>query len=161
LIEYLVTVRNAPLNQFSFVSAGVWAGLALGRLVLAEPTHRYGENKMLLFYSILTLIFQIIIWQVNNAIADSVMAILMGFFLGPFFAAGISAATKLLRPSLHAAALSLIFVVAQAGGSLFPAVTGAIANKAGVGTLQPILVGLIVAMGVSWSFVPKIEHRTE
>ena len=50
----------------------------------------------------------------------------------------------------------LVFVIAQAGGAIFPALTGVIATKAGVGVLQPILIGLIVAMGVSWALVPKV-----
>ena len=156
-----MTVRDAPLNNISFVSAGVWAGLAIGRLLLAEPTHRYGERKMLLLYAALALALQVVIWQANSAIVDSVMAILMSFFLGPFFAAGISVATKLLPSSLHSPALSLIFVVAQAGGNIFPALTGAIANQAGVGVLPPLLVGLIAAMAAAWAAVPKIEHRDE
>lgn len=57
--------------------------------------------------------------------------------------------------------LGLIFVVAQAGGSLFPTITGVIADKAGVGTLQPVLIGLIVAMGLSWSLVPSIVKKNE
>jgi hypothetical protein len=55
----------------------------------------------------------------------------------------------------------LVFVVAQAGGSLFPSITGFIASLAGVKVLQPILVGLIVAMGVSWALVPKVPHRSD
>jgi fucose permease len=57
--------------------------------------------------------------------------------------------------------LGFIFVLAQAGGSLFPALTGVIASKAGVKIMQPILVGLIVAMGIAWALVPKVEKRRE
>jgi hypothetical protein len=55
----------------------------------------------------------------------------------------------------------VVFVVAQAGGSLFPSIIGFIASSAGVKGLQPILVGLIVAMGVSWALVPKVPHRSD
>jgi fucose permease len=51
--------------------------------------------------------------------------------------------------------IGLVFVIAQAGGALFPALTGVIATKAGVGVLQPILIGLIVAMGLSWALITK------
>jgi fucose permease len=46
--------------------------------------------------------------------------------------------------------------MAQAGGAIFPAITGVIASKAGVVTLQPLLIGLIVAMTASWIFVPRV-----
>lgn len=55
----------------------------------------------------------------------------------------------------------MIFVVAQAGAAIFPSLIGLIAARAGVKVLPPIVAGLIVAMGVMWSFVPKIpvdEH---
>ena len=135
--------------------------MAAGRLVLAEPTYKYGEKKMPLLYSALAMILQIVIWRAENVIIDSVMAILMSFVLGPFFAAGISTATKVLSPSVHAPALGLIFVVAQAGGSIFPALTGGIANTAGVNVLPPILIGLLAFMAAAWGLVAKFEHRSE
>jgi hypothetical protein len=42
--------------------------------------------------------------------------------------------------------LGFVCVLAQAGGSFFPAITGVVASQAGVKIMQPILVGLIVAM---------------
>jgi len=44
--------------------------------------------------------------------------------------------------------------MAQAGGAMFPAVTGIISAEAGVDTLQPILVRLLAMMAISWFFVP-------
>jgi fucose permease len=61
-----------------------------------------------------------------------------------------------MYPRTSNLAIGLVFVIAQAGGAIFPALTGVIATKAGVGVLQPILIGLIVAMGVSCAFIPKV-----
>lgn len=44
---------------------------------------------------------------------------------------------------------------------MFPAVTGVIAANAGVGVLQPMMVGLIVAMAISWAVVPKPERKED
>lgn len=52
-------------------------------------------------------------------------------------------------------------MVALAGGSAFPALAGLVAQKAGVSTLQPILIGLIVGSGVSWALVPKAEDKVD
>jgi hypothetical protein len=87
LVEFLVTVRHAQLAQYSYVSTGLFGGVALGRILLVEPTHRYGERNMLLLYSMVALVLQIIFWQVRIAVVDAVMVTLMGFVLGPFFAA--------------------------------------------------------------------------
>jgi fucose permease len=64
-------------------------------------------------------------------------------------------------PEIANPKLGFVFVLAQAGGSLFPALTGVIASKAGVKVMQPMLVGLIVAMGIAWALVPKVEKREE
>jgi fucose permease len=55
----------------------------------------------------------------------------------------------------------LVFVIAQAGGAIFPSLIGLIASHAGVKVLQPIVAGLIVLMGVSWVFVPKAASHRE
>jgi fucose permease len=161
LVEYLVKVRKGQLSNVGYVATGYYGGVALGRLVLVEPTHRFGERPMLLLYSILCLMLQVIFWQVRSVITDAVVVSLMGFLLGPYFAAGITVGTKLLPKEIHAPALSLIFVIGQAGGTLFPVITGVVATKAGVSVLQPILIGLIVVMGLSWAMVPKVHRRSD
>lgn len=63
---------------------------------------------------------------------------------------------------MRSSALALVFVLGQIGGSIFPAVTGIVAAHAGVKVLQPVLVALMAATGVSWLFVPKtggLHHR--
>ena len=54
-----------------------------------------------------------------------------------------------------------IFVLAQAGGALFPSVTGLIATHAGVAVLQPIVLALIAVGAVTWWLVPKPPPRTD
>jgi fucose permease len=95
---------------------------------------------------------------------------------------GVSVGTKLFPNSVKASALGqsgssflaggksdeltrpiagLVFVMAQAGGSLFPSITGVIASSTGVQVLQPILVGLIVVMSITWVLVPKVSRRND
>jgi fucose permease len=73
----------------------------------------------------------------------------------------MSIGSKLFPKDIQTTALGFVFVLAQAGGSFFPAITGIIASGAGVKVMQPILVGLIVAMGISWALVPKANKREE
>lgn len=69
-------------------------------------------------------------------------------------ATGVSVGSKIIPQELRQPGLARLFLVAQAGGSLFPGVTGVIASQAGVATLQPILVALLAATGVAWFVVP-------
>lgn len=73
----------------------------------------------------------------------------------------MSISSRLFDKRIQPTALGLVFVLAQAGGSLFPALTGVIASRAGVKVMQPILVGLIIAMGVAWVLVPQVPKRDD
>ncbi|CAG8908285.1 unnamed protein product [Penicillium egyptiacum] len=155
MVEYLVNVRNADVKEMGYVPAGFYGGAFLGRLILAEPTHRLGERRMIFFYALLCVGLQLVFWLVPNIITEAVAVSLLGFFSGPFFATGISVGSKILSPEIRSSAIAFVFVLGQIGGSVFPALTGIIAGKVGVQVLQPMLVGLLSAAGVSWLILPK------
>ncbi|KAM0548033.1 hypothetical protein ACHAPJ_010091 [Fusarium lateritium] len=154
VVEYLVVVRDGDVNQMGFVPAGFSGGSLLGRLLLAEPTHRFGIRKMILGFTIISIGLQLLFWLVPNIIAASIAISLLGFFMGPYFATGISVGSKLFNPRIHSTALSFVFVFAQLGGCLFPIITGLVAASAGVKILQPVLCALLVATAIAWLFVP-------
>ncbi|KAJ4861453.1 major facilitator superfamily domain-containing protein [Trichoderma breve] len=155
VVEYLVNVRHGDLSQMGYVPAGFSGGGLLGRLLLAEPTHRFGERRMVFFYIVAAIGLQLIFWLVPNIIAASIAVSLIGFFTGPLFPTGISLGSKLFSPDIHSTALPLVFVFAQMGGSLFPIITGVVSADAGVRVLQPILVALLATTAVTWMLVPS------
>ncbi|KAF3398037.1 Bypass of stop codon protein 6 [Penicillium rolfsii] len=168
VVEYLVQVRKGDLKDMGYVPAGLSGGGFLGRLLLAEPTHRFGERRMIFIYAVLCIGLQLVFWlkrfpRVPNIITEAVAISLMGFFSGPFFATGVSVGSKIFPPDMVSPAIAFIFVLGQVGGSNFPAITGVIAARVGVKVLQPILVGLFSATAASWLFLPKtIElHRDQ
>ncbi|RGP72602.1 hypothetical protein FLONG3_6610 [Fusarium longipes] len=154
VVEYLVDVRNGDINQMGFVPAGFSGGSLLGRLFLAEPTHRFGVRRMIFGFTIISIALQLLFWLVPNIIAASIAISLLGFFMGPYFATGIDVASKLFNPRIQSTALAFVFVFAQLGGCMFPIITGLVAASAGVGILQPVLCALLVATAISWLFVP-------
>ncbi|OLN85437.1 Bypass of stop codon protein 6-like protein 5 [Colletotrichum chlorophyti] len=170
IVEYLVEIRGGDLGQMGYVPAGFNGGAMLGRLLLAEPTYRLGERRMILVYVVLCIAFQLVFWlhawlirclsSVPNIIAASVAVSFVGFFSGPFFATGISVGSKLFSPEVQPTALSFVFVIGQIGGSLFPVITGVVASRIGVGVLQPVLVALIAGTGVCWVLIPKPKEST-
>ena len=196
VVEYLVQVRHGNLANIGYVPAGSYGGLVLGRLVLTEPTHRYGERRMLLLYAFICLGLQLVFWLVPNLISSIAVFSIMGFFLGPYFAAvspsrracttvrvlinrvgyfcwiqnfpqACTARCPRSAPTYQFYNLNmlmvtgLVFVVAQAGGAIFPSLIGLVAARAGVQVLPPIVAALIVVMGVAWAFVPKPPSHQE
>jgi fucose permease len=178
VVEYLIQARNGHLPDVGYVPAGLWGGVFLGRVLLAEPTYRLGERRMTMVYCVLILALQLVFWLVPSLVGGAVSISILGFFYGPMFATvsplgctsfaicpeviqGMSIGSKLFEKETQTTALGFVFVLAQAGGSFFPAITGVIASQAGAKVMQPILVGLIVAMGISWALVPKAKKREE
>ncbi|OQE07714.1 hypothetical protein PENVUL_c012G07633 [Penicillium vulpinum] len=141
MVEYLVNVRNGDVKDMGYVPAGFYGGAFLGRLILAEPTHRLGERRMIFIYALLCVGLQLVFWLVPNIITEAV--------------AGISVGSKIFSPEIRSSAIAFVFVLGQIGGSVFPALTGIIAGKVGVQVLQPMLVGLLGAAGASWLILPK------
>ncbi|KAL7271777.1 hypothetical protein RUND412_005440 [Rhizina undulata] len=160
VVEFLIRVRKGTPSKVGYVASGFWGGLTLGRFGLADITHRFGERRMLAIYICLCLAVQLVFWFVPDIVTDAVMISLLGVFLGPSFPTGISIMTKLLPRELHTAAIGFSSTVGMAGSAAFPFMTGAVAAKAGVGVLQPILVALLVGMGVFLVFVPKLPRPT-
>lgn len=62
VVEYLVDVRDGDLERVSYVPAGFSGGCLLGRLILPEPTHKYGERLMGTIYLAICLGFQLVFW---------------------------------------------------------------------------------------------------
>jgi fucose permease len=62
VVEYLVDVRDGDLERMSYVPAGFSGGCLLGRLLLPEPTHRYGERLMGTIYLAICLGVQLVFW---------------------------------------------------------------------------------------------------
>ena len=105
IVEYLVSARNGKLPDVGYVPAGLWGGIFLGRVLLTEPTHRFGERRMTMGYCTIILALQLIFWLVPNIVSSAVAISFLGFFFGPMFATGMSIATKLFPKRIQPTAL--------------------------------------------------------
>ncbi|KAJ9662802.1 hypothetical protein H2198_001254 [Neophaeococcomyces mojaviensis] len=160
VVEYLVQVRDANVSDMGYVQVGFAGGTFLGRALLAEPTKRLGERRMIFIYAVLCLGLELLFWLVPNIVAAAVAIALFGFFSGPFFATGVSLGSQILPKEIRSSGLAFVFMMGQVGGSIFPAITGLIASRAGIKVLQPMVVGLCSATAVIWLLVPRPNlHR--
>lgn len=96
-----------------------------------------------------------------NFYASAVFVGLQGFFLGPLFPGAVVMATKLLPSHLHVPAVGFAAAFGGTGGAAFPFAVGAIAQKAGVRVLQPIIVGILAVIWGLWMALPRLGKRKE
>ena len=80
-------------------------GIFLGRVLLAEPTHRFGDRRMTMGYCVAILGLQLVFWLVPNMVSSAVAISFLGFFFGPMFATGMSIATKIFPKHIQPTAL--------------------------------------------------------
>ncbi|KAK6498460.1 hypothetical protein TWF481_011051 [Arthrobotrys musiformis] len=158
VVEFMIEVRKGKPSQVGYIGSAFWGGLTLGRFVLAEPTNRWGEHRMVLVYTGLAIATELVFWFVPNIVVSSVMIGLLGFLIGPFFPVGISLATKLIPRELHAGSIGFMTVLGSAGGAVFPFLTGAVASSKGVQVLQPILCALFVVQVLLWLCIPRVKQ---
>lgn len=86
VVEFLTTVRGGKLSSVGYIPTGFYGGLLAGRLLLPEPTFRFGERRMILLYSASCAALQLVFWLQPSIIGSAIALSLIGFFSGPFFA---------------------------------------------------------------------------
>jgi MFS family permease len=86
----------------------------------------------LTIYIMVILALQLVSCLVKSALATAVSIDVVGFSLGPFFAAGMQVMRKMIPRKFRVDALAVIFVIAQLGVAVFPAITGAIVGRQAV-----------------------------
>ncbi|PWY71064.1 MFS general substrate transporter [Aspergillus sclerotioniger CBS 115572] len=155
LVQFLVSVRNGDPKKVGYIASGFWTGFTLGRVALADITHRLGERRMVFVYTTLALAMQLLFWLIPNITVNAVTVCFLGFFIGPFYPVGLYVLTKVIPEELHVGAMGFTASIGQAGSAAFPFMTGAIASQAGVQVLQPIMVGLLLGIAFFWTLVPR------
>ncbi|KAF9894361.1 hypothetical protein FE257_007864 [Aspergillus nanangensis] len=154
LVQFLVSVRHGDPAKVGYIASGFWTGFTLGRVVLADITHKLGERRMVFIYIALAIALQLMFWLIPSIVVNAVTICFLGFFIGPFYPVGLYVLSESIPPELHVGAIGFAASLGQAGSAAFPFMTGAIASKAGVQVLQPIMVGLLVGIAIFWAFIP-------
>ena len=81
---------------------------------------------------------ELIVWLVPSLIGDAVAVAFLGFFLGPIYAILTTVAERIIPHWLLSGGVGWYGGIAQAGAALFPFITGALASKFGIMSLQPL-----------------------
>ncbi|BCS22052.1 uncharacterized protein APUU_30277S [Aspergillus puulaauensis] len=79
-------LSNSPplqlASKIGYVSAGVWAGITIGRFLLVYPSHRIGEKIAVTIMTLGAIALQILAWLIPNLIGEVVAVAILGVFLG-------------------------------------------------------------------------------
>ncbi|KIY67456.1 MFS general substrate transporter [Cylindrobasidium torrendii FP15055 ss-10] len=155
-VTYIINERGGG-KASGYISSGFFGGLTLGRVALLWVNKKVGERRVLFIYSILAIGLEIIVWRVPHLVGDAVAVSFVGFFLGPMYPIVMNHSSRILPPWILTGAIGWIAGLGQAGSALFPFITGALAQKYGIESLQPLLIAMMGFMMVLWALVPNHE----
>ena len=159
IVTFMIRIRHGQPFESGLTATGFWLGITCGRFILAFVTPRLGEGLAVSIYLCCAMGLQLLFWLVPQFIVSAVAIAFLGFFLGPLFPAAVIATTKLLPRRLHVGAVGFSSAVGGGGASLLPFAVGAIAERKGVQTLQPIILAFLGVLLALWLCLPKIPRR--
>ena len=83
---------------------------------------------------------ELIVWLVPSLVGDAIAVSFVGFFFGPMFPILMNHSTTILPRWLMTACSGYIAGAGQAGSAVLPFITGLLAQKFGIASLQPLSV---------------------
>ncbi|KAF9448127.1 MFS general substrate transporter [Macrolepiota fuliginosa MF-IS2] len=153
IVTFMLNVRGGGPNT-GYISSGFFAGLMFGRVGFIWLNRRLGPRLALFLYGFLVIGLELIIWFVPSLIGGAVAVSFIGFLLGPMYPMAMVHAGAILPAQLLTSSVGWIAGFGQAGSAVLPFLTGAVASKYGIRSLQPLTITLIGCMLCLWYLVP-------
>ncbi|KAF9013472.1 major facilitator superfamily domain-containing protein [Cyathus striatus] len=160
IVTFIIQKRDGGPSA-GFISSGFFGGLTLGRIGLMWLNKLVGERRIIFVYTVLSVAFEITIWLVPSIVQNALAISFIGVLFGPMFPILVSHATKILPGGLLTGSVGLITSIGVSGSALLPFITGVLASKFGIGSLQPFMVSMMSLMIIMWALVPKSARRVD
>ncbi|KAF9528690.1 major facilitator superfamily domain-containing protein [Crepidotus variabilis] len=153
IVTYIIQKRHGG-HTAGYISSGFFGGLTLGRVSLMWLNKLVGEHRIVFVYSFVAIGLQITIWLVPSIIENAIAMSLVGLVLGPIFPLLAQHMTRILPKWLFTGAVGLVAGIGVAGSAALPFITGLLASKYGIVSLQPLMISMMGTMVVIWAFIP-------
>ena len=147
--------RGVSLLLAGWAISGYWAGLTLGRLVLARRVARVGEVRMITECLFGVFVGIALALALPSGAGNSVAFWLIGFFLGPIFPSMIALTARRVPASMLSGAIGFLASLGITGAALFPWLAGNVIQRAGLVALLPFDLALTLAIGLAWLAVQR------
>ncbi|RPD55996.1 MFS general substrate transporter [Lentinus tigrinus ALCF2SS1-6] len=153
-VTYVQEKRHGNSNA-GYISSGFFAGLMLGRILLMWLNKKIGERRALFLYALLAIQLEVTVWVVPSLVENAVAVAFVGMLLGPMYPILLNHSTKILPRWLLTGCMGYIAGIGQAGSAVLPFLTGLLASRFGITSLQPFIVSMMSTMIVIWAFIPR------
>ncbi|KAG8752025.1 hypothetical protein FRC14_007433 [Serendipita sp. 396] len=139
IVTFIIHVRGGGPSS-GYVSSGFFGGLTVGRVALLWVNKKVGERRVIFIYAALAIGLELVIWFVPSLIGNAVAVSIVGVLLGPMYPLCMNHAGRVLPRNILTASIGWIAGFGQAGSAVIPFMTGALASRFGIKSLQPLYV---------------------
>ncbi|KAH9847459.1 MFS general substrate transporter [Lenzites betulinus] len=153
-VTYILERRNGNSNA-GYIASGFFGGLMLGRILLMWLNKKIGERFALFLYALLAIFVEVTVWVVPSLIENAIAVSFVGLLLGPMYPILMNHSTTILPRWLLTACMGYIAAVGLAGSAILPFITGLLASKFGIASLQPFVVSMMSTLIVVWAIIPR------
>ncbi|KAI0754414.1 MFS general substrate transporter [Daedaleopsis nitida] len=160
IVTYIIKERNGGPSS-GYISSGFFGGLMLGRVALLWFNKLVGERRVVFVYILAVISLELVVWFVPSLFAGAISVSFVGFFLGPIYPILMNHAGRVLPGDLISGAIGWVASWGAAGAAVFPFIAGAVASKAGIGSLQPVLIAMMGLLFIVWACVPGGRQYTK
>ncbi|GAW03572.1 MFS general substrate transporter [Lentinula edodes] len=157
IVTFIIRERDGGAAA-GYISSGFFGGLTLGRLALMYINKRIGEHTVVFIYVLLSIGLELTVWFVPSIIENAVAVSFVGVLLGPLWPILVGHGARVIPAYLFTACMGLITGVGMAGSAALPFITGILASKYGIKSLQPFLVAMMCTMVGLWALIPKTRR---
>ncbi|PCH35321.1 MFS general substrate transporter [Wolfiporia cocos MD-104 SS10] len=160
IVTYVIDERSGGASS-GYISSGFFGGLTLGRVALLWINKTVGERYVIFLYVLLAIGLELVVWLVPSIIGGAVAVSFVGMLLGPIYPIVMNHSGRILPPWLLTGCIGWIAGFGQAGSAFLPFLTGLLASKEGIKSLQPLLVSMMSFMVFLWAVVPNHPRKVE
>ncbi|KAH8103076.1 MFS general substrate transporter [Cristinia sonorae] len=158
IVTYVINVRHGGPSS-GYISSGFFGGLTLGRVALLWVNKLVGERLVIFLYTLIAIGLELVVWLVPSLVGDAIAVSFVGMMLGPIYPIVMNHSGRILPPWLLTGCIGWIAGLGQAGSAFIPFLTGALASREGIESLQPLLVATMGFMLVLWFLVPNSPRK--
>ncbi|KAI0656948.1 major facilitator superfamily domain-containing protein [Cubamyces menziesii] len=153
-VTYILERRHGSSSS-GYIASGFFGGLMLGRILLLWLNKKIGERLALFLYALLAIFVEVTVWVVPSLIENAIAVSFVGLLLGPMYPILMNHSTTILPRWLLTACMGYIAAVGLAGSAILPFLTGLLASKFGIASLQPFVVSMMSTLIVIWAIIPR------
>ncbi|KAM5546065.1 hypothetical protein V8D89_000191 [Ganoderma adspersum] len=155
-VTYVQDKRHGGANA-GYISSGFFAGLMLGRMLLMWVNRKVGERRILFVYALLAIQLEVTVWVVPSLVENGIAVSFIGLLLGPMYPILMKQSTGILPKWLLTGCLGYIGSIGMAGSAVLPFLTGLLASRFGISSLQPFVVSMMSTLIVIWALIPRVR----